>query len=129
AQPVGKADVPATPEFGEIGAAIRPVEIRRQADSQQLRAAAGDVGIAGEVEVQLEGVGVDRQQNLGAAVEFGRIEHAIHESIGQEVGDAGLLEQSEADQEEGAAAFHAVQQAARGELPDQLRDARDGAGL
>jgi hypothetical protein len=87
AQPVGEADVPTAPEFGEIGAPIRPVEIRRQADSQQLRAAAGDVGIAGKVELQLQGVGVDRQQNFGAAIQLGSVEHAIDEVFGQKVGD------------------------------------------
>src|ERR1019366_7238360 len=119
AQPVGKTDVPAAPEFGDIAAAVRAVEIQRQAGSQQLRAAAGGGGIAGGGAVQLEGVGVDGQQNLGAAIKLGGIEDAIHQGFGQEVGDAGLLEQSEADQEKGAAAFRAIQRAARGELPDQ----------
>ena len=121
--------MPTAPEFGEIGAPIRPVEIRRQADSQQLRAAAGDVGIAGEVEIQLQGVGVDRHENLCAAIELGSVEHAIHEVFGQQVGDARLLEQSESDQEQGTSAFRAIQRAALRKLPDQLGDTRDGARL
>jgi len=83
AQPVGEADVPAAPELGDVDGEVGPVEVARQFDAQQQPCAARDVGVAGEIEVELQRVGVDRQERLRAAIEVGRVEDAVDQVIGQ----------------------------------------------
>ena len=93
-----------------------------------MRDAAGDIGVAGEIEIELQRVGVDGEQRFGAAVEIGRIEDAIDEIGRQVIGDQRLLHQPEADQEESASAIGAAQSGRGGELLDEIGDARDGSG-
>src|SRR5690242_19994913 len=53
AQPRRKRDVPATPEIADVRGEIGPFEIRRKAETEQACAAARDVGVAGEIEINL----------------------------------------------------------------------------
>jgi len=46
--------MPAAPEFGDVRRQIRPLEVRRKAIAEQARAATRDVGVAGEVEIDLQ---------------------------------------------------------------------------
>ena len=57
----GEGDVPPLPELRHGGAAVGGVEIHRQAEAKQPGDAGGDVAVAGEVKVQLEGVAQDHQ--------------------------------------------------------------------
>ena len=66
AQPGRKADVPAAPEVLRAGGEVREVEVERHLEAQAFRHAAGDVGVAGEVAVDLKREGVDRQQGQAA---------------------------------------------------------------
>ena len=84
---------------GEVGA----VEVFGEAEAHEQADAERDVGVAGEVEVELEGVAVDAGQDLETAVEGGGVEDAGDEVFGEEVGDEELLDQADADEEERAA--------------------------
>ena len=66
AEPGREADVPAAPEILRAGREVGQVEIQHQLEAQALGDAPGDVGVAGEVAVDLEGEGVDRQQGEAA---------------------------------------------------------------
>ena len=43
----------------------------------------GDIGVAGEIEIELQRVGVDREQGFGAAIEVGRVEDAVDQILGE----------------------------------------------
>ena len=78
-QPAGQADVPALPEFADVPGNVGPVEVHRQVVAQAARRAGGHVGVAGEIEVDLHGVGDHRQRHRGRAVGAHRREHRIGE--------------------------------------------------
>src|SRR5262245_17479589 len=59
AQPSGEAHMPAAPEVREAGGGIGAIEIGWQFIAEKLGAAERYVGIAGEVEIDLEGERVD----------------------------------------------------------------------
>ena len=54
-EPGRQRNMPTTPEFSDIPAEIRDVEVPHQLDAEQFGRAYGNVGIAGEVPVNLEG--------------------------------------------------------------------------
>src|SRR5690606_2170462 len=72
AKPRGERHVPAPPEVAEVDGLVRAVEIFRQANAEQARRADGDVGVAREVGVYLEGERVEGEQVLDRAV-LGRV--------------------------------------------------------
>ena len=61
-KPGRQRNVPSTPEFSDIATEIRHVEITHQLDPEQLCSAYGDVGVSGEVAIDLEGEENRRQQ-------------------------------------------------------------------
>ena len=54
AQPGGEADVPAPPELADVGGEVGKPEVQHQLEAEPARRAARDVGVAGEVAVDLE---------------------------------------------------------------------------
>ena len=72
-------------------------------EAKELAEAHGDVGVAGEVEVDLEGVGIDADEDLGSAVEGGGVEDPVGDVVGEEVSDEEFLDEAGGDEEEGAA--------------------------
>ena len=61
----GQGDVPAFPELPDGQAPVRGIEVYRQPEAQETGAAGGDVAVAGEVEVQLQGVAQNHQPGGG----------------------------------------------------------------
>ena len=98
AQPAGERHVPATPEVLQAERAVRLVEVLREAEAEQQRAADCDVGVAAEVHEDLDGVGVRRNEQLDRAMRFGIGVHGIDDRAGEIAGDHDLLEQPEDDQ-------------------------------
>ncbi len=95
--------MPAAPEVGEVEGLIGAVEVVGDGEAEEKAEAHGDVGVAGEVEVDLEGVGVDADEDFGSAVEGGGVEDAVGDVVGEEVGDEELLDEAGGDEEEGSA--------------------------
>ena len=74
AQPGRQADVPVAPELLRRAHEVREAEVLDQLDAHQLRGAARDVRVAGEVAVDLERERVDAEQHVDAGVRRRRIE-------------------------------------------------------
>src|SRR5579872_5605214 len=68
AQPGAERDVPALPELSEAQRAVGLVEIAWEAETAQRRQRDRDVGIGAEIAVDLHGIGVGREQQVGAAI-------------------------------------------------------------
>ena len=62
--------MPAAPEVGDVGRLEGRVEVLREVEPEQEREADGDVGVPGEVEVELERV-AERRQPRGRQAEMG----------------------------------------------------------
>ena len=62
-----------------------------------------DIGVARKIVVNLQRVGVNGDQHLGAAIQIRNIEHAVDQVRAEEIRDHQLLDQSHADQEQRAA--------------------------
>ena len=84
AQPARQRHVPAPPEVLERQRPVGGVEVLREADAEQQRAADGDVGVAGEVGVDLDGVGVDADEQLERTVRGRRAEDGVDELGGDD---------------------------------------------
>ena len=93
AEPRGERDVPAPPELSNVATEIGIVEVAHQPNAKQLGHTDGDIGIAREVGVDLEGEEHGRQRQSGTVV--GRLvpEDLVHKN-GAVVGDGHFLEQS-----------------------------------
>src|SRR5207237_1243912 len=118
--PVRKTQMPATPELRQARGKIWAIEIDRQADAEQERAAPGNIGVPGEIKIQLQRISVDRDQDLCAAVQLGRVEDAVDQVLGKIVGDERLLHQAQADQEKRAPAIRPAQRGLGRELLHQV---------
>jgi hypothetical protein len=79
AQPGAERDVPAVPEVLEVLARCRARRSSRGARSRRGARSDGDVGVAGEVAVDLDGVGVDGDDELERRVALGVAERAADE--------------------------------------------------
>ncbi len=93
AEPVGEGDVPAFPEVGYVDGFVGAVEVVGDGEAEELAESHGDVGVAGEVEVDLQGVGVDADEDFGSAVEGWGVEDAVGDVVGEEVGDEEFLDE------------------------------------
>ena len=119
--------MPASPEVGDGACPKRRDEVHRQLEAEHARGAAGHVGIAGEVAVDLEGVAQGGEPE-GRAVETGRIrEDQVHAADRDEIREQVLL--SQAPEEEPGAALESVEAKHRQrlELRYELRRPHDGA--
>ncbi|MNQ70728.1 hypothetical protein D3C85_853720 [compost metagenome] len=125
AQPGRQADVPAPPELGDRLADIGLVEVFHEAETHHQAQADGHVAVAGEVEIQLRGVGEHAQPGIaGAGVLQG--EEVVDQRC-QAVGDEHLLD--EALHEAGGAFAELVEAvAAVGELLGEILVAQHRPG-
>lgn len=126
-EPGGEGDVPSTPEFGDIAAEVGNVEVSLQADAEEFGGADGDVAIAGEIAVNLEGEEDGREQQRAAVLVLPAAEHLVYVERAV-VCDDYFLEQAP---EHLAAAVHrrvVVEFARALELGQQVCGAFDGTG-
>ena len=78
AEPCRQRNVPPAPKLGNVAAEIRNVEIAHKPDTEQLRRSDGNVGIAREVAVNLEGEKNGSQKQCAAALVLISTENLIH---------------------------------------------------
>ena len=126
-EPSRQSEVPAAPELGDVAAEIRHVEVAHQLDSEQLRRSDGDVRIAREVAIDLEGEeDGGKKQSASALLGVGR-KHLvnIHGAI---VGHHNLLEQAPKDLPHTIHGGVVVELAFLQELRQEVRRPLDGAG-
>ena len=100
AQELRQRHVPAPPEIDDAGGLVGRVEIERQEDAEHQRYADRHVGIAGEIEIELEGIG----QRADPGLVEGRRRRAERERDQRldAVGEAGLLEQADREDDQAA---------------------------
>ncbi len=103
-QPGGERYVPRAPEVGDVAGEIGLAEVLHYLDSQQAARAAGDGRVPGEVTIDLQGEGVDPQQQAHPIPTSGAAESLV-DHRGQTVGNHNLLEQANKDQVEAGADF------------------------
>ena len=100
AEPGGQRDVPARPEVADARRQIRRVEVLHQVETEDLRRADRDHGIAAEIAVDLQRKGQSRQQQRHAAEGHVVVPHGVHEDRCP-VGDDHLQEEAP-DHQDGA---------------------------
>src|SRR5205807_6503210 len=120
--------VPAVPEVLQRGRGVGRVEVVGKADTEQQRTADGDVGVSGEVGVDLHRVAVHGGDNLRRGVVLRRVEDGVDEVGGQEGRQHHLLEHAREDQDESAAGIETPLVASPAHLRDELGGADDRAG-
>ena len=127
-EPGGEGDVPALPEVLQVECEVRTAEVLGKFNADEERNSHGKIGIAGEVEEELEGVAVDGDEVLEAAVEGGGVEDAIDEVVGEVVSDEEFFDQAGGDEQQGAGGDGLVEVEGREHLLDEARLAGNGAG-
>ncbi len=126
AQPGGERDVPASPEIGDRFRAIRRIEILRENEPEHEPEPDRHVGVAAEIEIDLEGVGdrpepgVERADRAGIEGGVGNFSAGIREQ--------DFLRQAEHEKRDAARKFLRGEGAMlqllgeEGELQDRSRD-------
>ena len=120
AQPRRQADVPMTPELLRRPHQVWKTEILDQLDSHQLRRAAGDVRVAGEVAVDLEGERINAEQHVHAGRRAARLEHLVGQRR-EVVGHEDLQEVTPRDQPRSVAQLRRRDPARGVDLREQCR--------
>src|SRR5882762_585154 len=68
AKPEGKSDMPAIPEIANVSREERPVKVFRSVDAKQITNADRESAISGEIEEQVEAVGIHVTEQRTQAV-------------------------------------------------------------
>ncbi len=127
AQPERERHVPAPPEVARRRGLVRAVEVLRQLDAEEPAEADGHVGVAAEVEVDLERVAEQAEPGLRGVERQRRGEHRVDE-VAETVRDQDLLAEPHAEQQDALAPARGDAGAGdAGELGDELVMAREGA--
>lgn len=91
-QPSRERLMPATPELLRVAGFIRRVEVLRQVEAHEQRHADSDVGVAGEVRIDLHRVREQGEEVLEAGEEHRALEHTVDEVDCKVVGEDDLLQ-------------------------------------
>ena len=127
-QPARQGDVPPAPEVLKVDGGVRPVEVDGELDPQQERKADGDVGVPGEVAVDLNGVAPDAEECVERRVARRGGEDRIDDGRRDEGADHDLLEQPPHDELGRPGVVDVLPVVAATNLREQLATSNDGAG-
>ena len=116
--------MPPAPKAGKVRCKKRRLEVFRQLQAQQQAGGPGQLRVAAEVEVELEGVKHRRQHPHRAAVILPRAEHFVHQHA-QHVGNGHHLEQPQRIQPQRPHGARRVKAVLLHKLGDQLPGAGD----
>src|SRR3989338_4418235 len=119
--------MPAFPELGDGAGGIRTIEIEHEAKTEDAGAAAGDVGVAGEVAVDLEGEEDGGDPVRDAREVGGVVEDHVH-SRGQCVGNDHFFEEAPEHKTEPVADAGEIDGVLLTELMQQILRPLDGTG-
>ena len=118
--------MPAAPEAGKVCGKKRRFEVLRQGQAEQQPHRAGNLRIAGEVEIQLECVKHSSQHQHGAAVAAVVGEHLVHQQA-QHIADGHQLKKAQRQQPQRLHGAGGVKAMLLLELRQQVPGAADGA--
>ena len=125
-EPGGEGDVPTPPELGDVAGEVGELEVGHQLEAEELGGADGDVGVPGEVPVDLEGEEDGAEDEGGAGEGLGVVE--THVDVGRTgVGDDDLLEHAPEDEAHAVAPLLVGEFAGRGDLWQEVGGALDGS--
>ena len=127
-QPSAQGHMPAAPEFLRAACLVRGVEVLGQVEAEEHGHARGDVRVAGEIGIHLEGIAEQRGKVLEAAVQERVLEDAVGEVHRQVIGQDELLEQAVHDPEDGNSEPSAGKIVRLVQLLDKLHGTHDGTG-
>ena len=128
AQEARQRHVPAPPEVPKAGCAVWAVEVLGEHESHQQGQPDGNVGVAGEVAVDLRGIGVGGQQHVGRVVGLRHAEHGIDHRPAEVIGDYDLLDEPHPDQGQSRAHPDVLGVTRPRQLWEELSRAHDRAG-
>ena len=92
-QKAGERDMPPLPEFADVEALVRRIEIDRDFDVEHQPHAGRHIAVAGKIEVELEGVADGDKPGL-RRVERQRVGKTRLDRDGERIGDGHLLDQT-----------------------------------
>ena len=119
--------MPAPPELSNVPGEVGELEVGHQLESEELRGSDGDVGVPGEVPVDLEGEENGTEDEGGAREGLGVVE--AHVDVGRTgVGDDDLLEHAPEDEAHAVATLLVGKGAGRGDLRQKVGGPLDGPG-
>ncbi len=119
--------MPATPKVSGVLRLIGRVEVDRQVEAHKHCHTDGNIGIAREVGINLQGVEHQSREILEGGEEIGVFEDAVHEAGGKIVGKDQFLYQSVDNPKDGDAELAAGKEEGFVELRDELIGAKNGA--
>ena len=124
-QPLGERNMPAFPELARVARLVRRVEILRQIEAHQHSDARGDISVAGEVRIDLQGVAEQRRKILKTSVKQRILEDAVAEIHSEVVAEYQLLGETVQNPEHRDAELPASQEERLVQLRHKLLRAHD----
>jgi len=98
-QPGGKRDMPTAPEIGDGSSHIGHVEVDGQVEAHQGGETDSDIGIAGEIAVDLQSVTIHGQEVFHSGEELGTVEDAVHKVDADIIRDHAFLDEAGENQD------------------------------
>src|ERR1035441_3941828 len=120
--------MPPAPEILRVGCRIWRVEVSREAIAEKHGTANGDVGVTGEIAIDLGGISIDSQQGVAPAKGLRRGKDLLYQPRRQEIGDHDLLEQSSDDEQKGTIDANRCWVPRRSQLGNEIRGSQYGSG-
>lgn len=125
-QPVAEGDMPAFPEPGGVGGLVGRVEVEGQVEAHEHGHADGDVGIAGEVGIYLQGVEQQGGEVFERGIQQGVLKHTVDKRDGQPVAEDKLFAEAVENPEDGDAELASAEEEGFVELGNELVGTYDG---
>ena len=127
-QPVAEGDMPAFPEPGGVGGLVGRVEVERQVEAHEHGYADGNVGIAGEVGIDLQGVEQQGGEVFERGIQQGVLKHTVDKRDGQPVAEDKLFAEAVENPEDGDAELASAEEEGFVELGNELVGTDNGSG-
>jgi len=126
-QPARKRDVPAFPEVAAVLCLVGRIEVGWQMEAHKQGEADGNIGVAGEIGIDLQGVGEECHEVLKTREELGIVEDTVDEVDREIVTQDDLLGQTIENPEDGNAEHTAREEILAIELGNEITGLDDGA--
>ena len=127
AKPGGEGDVPTAPKVGDTVGLVGGAEVGGNLEAHPEGDTNGDVAVAREVAIELQGIAIDTHEIFKSGVKRGVVEDAVDKVLSDIVGDDGLLEESHHDEPQTCAKHLARHNERLPELGQEGAGTKDGA--
>ena len=127
-QPTAERHMPTTPELGGVGGFVRRVEVDGQVEAHEHRHTNGDVSIAREVGIDLQGVDHEGGEVFERSVERRIVEHSVDKTHSEIVAQDNLLDETIANPKYSHTESPTAEVEGLIDLRDELVGAQDRSG-